>query len=139
MATPTIFDLLTDMSQHKVRWEVQPQKQFSSYMVNRFLSMDMNLTDIVNEVQVYSGQLSNEMVYRIYSDILPKKRFFAKYINVKQSESKEALKDFFMDVYQLSEIDVINLIENSTKDEIVKDIKSHTGQTEKEIIKKYKL
>ena len=54
------------------------KKSWSNYMVNRFLSMKMDWVEFVNEVQKYS--LEPEQVYKIYTDILPKKRQWLKYI-----------------------------------------------------------
>ena len=47
-------------------------------MVNRFLSMKMDWVELVNEVQKYP--LEPEQVYKVYTDILPKKRQWLKYI-----------------------------------------------------------
>tara|TARA_R100001129_G_scaffold185675_2_gene174638 strand:- start:4096 stop:4545 length:450 start_codon:yes stop_codon:yes gene_type:complete len=54
------------------------KKSWSNYMVNRFLSMKMDWVEFVNEVQKYP--LEPEQVYKIYTDILPKKRQWLKYI-----------------------------------------------------------
>ena len=54
------------------------KKSRSNYMVNRFLSMKMDWVEFVNEVQKYP--LEPEQVYKIYTDILPKKRQWLKYI-----------------------------------------------------------
>ena len=54
------------------------KKAWYNYMVNRFLSMKMDWVEFVNEVQKYP--LEPEQVYKIYTDILPKKRQWLKYI-----------------------------------------------------------
>ncbi len=54
------------------------KKSWSNYMVNRFLSMKMDWVELVNEVQKYP--LEPEQVYKVYTDILPKKRQWLKYI-----------------------------------------------------------
>ena len=56
----------------------EDKKSWSNYMINRFLSMKSEWADLVNEVQKYS--LEPEQVYKIYTDILPKKRQWLKYI-----------------------------------------------------------
>ena len=47
-------------------------------MVNRFLSMKMEWIEFVNEVQKYP--LKPKELYKVYTDILPKKRQWLKYI-----------------------------------------------------------
>ena len=57
---------------------VEDKKSWSNYMVNRFLSMKMDWTELVNEVQKY--QLKPKELYKVYIDILPKKKQWLKYI-----------------------------------------------------------
>ena len=55
----TIFDLLTDITFNKVGWDKQTdhdKKQFSPYMINRLLSMDHNMIELVNYIQQYKLQ-----------------------------------------------------------------------------------
>ena len=54
------------------------RKSWSNYMVNRFLSMKMDWVEFVNEVQQYP--LQPKELYKVYTDILPKKRQWLKYI-----------------------------------------------------------
>ena len=54
------------------------KKSWSNYMVNRFLSMKIDWVELVNEVQKYP--LEPEQLYKVYTDILPKKRQWLKYI-----------------------------------------------------------
>ena len=54
------------------------KKSWSNYMVNRFLSMKMDWVELVNEVQKYP--LKPEELYKVYTNILPKKRQWLKYV-----------------------------------------------------------
>ena len=56
----------------------EDKKSWSNYMVNRFLSMKMDWIEFVNEVQKYP--LKPKELYKVYIDILPKKRQWLKYI-----------------------------------------------------------
>ena len=56
----------------------EDRKSWSNYMVNRFLSMKMDWVELVNEVQKYP--LKPKELYKVYTDILPKKRQWLKYI-----------------------------------------------------------
>ena len=54
------------------------KKSWSNYMVNRFLSMKMDWVELVNEVQRYPLQPKD--LYKVYTDILPKKKQWLKYV-----------------------------------------------------------
>ena len=54
------------------------KKSWSNYMVNRFLSMKIDWVEFVNEVQKYP--LQPKELYKVYTDILPKKKQWLKYI-----------------------------------------------------------
>ena len=56
----------------------EDKKSWSNYMVNRFLSMKMEWIELVNEVQKYP--LKPKELYKVYTDMLPKKRQWLKYI-----------------------------------------------------------
>ena len=47
-------------------------------MVNRFLSMNPNWLELVNEIQRYD--IKPEILYKLYIDILPKKKIWLKYV-----------------------------------------------------------
>ena len=54
------------------------KKSWSNYMINRFLSMKPDWIEFVNEVQKYP--LQPKELYKVYIDILPKKKQWLKYI-----------------------------------------------------------
>jgi len=54
------------------------KKSWSNYMVNRFLSMKPEWITFVNDVQKYP--LKSKELYKVYADILPKKKQWLKYI-----------------------------------------------------------
>jgi len=87
----SIFDFLTCLFQDKIKWEDLSdvdKKAFSPYMINRFISMHPDFVGVVNYLQQYtiSGMNSKE-VYKLYLDLLPKQKFFAKYIKSKREET----------------------------------------------------
>ena len=78
-----LFDHINAITsqQHHNYWNeitVEDKKSWSNYMVNRFLSMKMDWIELVNEVQKYP--LKPKELYKVYTDILPKKRQWLKYI-----------------------------------------------------------
>ena len=78
-----LFDHINAITsqQHSDYWDEitdEDKKSWSNYMVNRFLSMKMEWVEFVNEVQKYP--LKPKELYKVYTDILPKKRQWLKYI-----------------------------------------------------------
>jgi hypothetical protein len=54
----TMFDFIDGVTHKKKdwsKWSEMDQKAFSPFMMNRFLSMRMELTELINEFQVYSS------------------------------------------------------------------------------------
>ena len=79
----SLFDHINAITsqQHSNYWDDisdEDKKSWSNYMVNRFLSMKMDWIELVNEVQKYP--LKPKELYKVYTDILPKKRQWLKYI-----------------------------------------------------------
>ena len=78
-----LFDHINAITsqQHTNYWDEitdEDKKSWSNYMVNRFLSMKMEWVEFVNEVKKYP--LKPKELYKVYTDILPKKRQWLKYI-----------------------------------------------------------
>ena len=78
-----LFDHINAITsrQHSNYWDEisdEDKKSWSNYMVNRFLSIKMEWIEFVNEVQKYP--LKPKELYKVYTDILPKKRQWLKYI-----------------------------------------------------------
>ena len=68
--TENYFDTLTD----------EDKKTFANYMVNRFLSMDMNLIEVIDELQKHAVGLKPKDYYRVLREVVPQGRAFHKYI-----------------------------------------------------------
>lgn len=86
----TIFDFIsgvTDKKQEWKNWSETDQKKFSPFIVNRWLSMRMELVELVNELQTYTiGLLRPQETYRLYYELLPTNKSFAKYIKGKSED-----------------------------------------------------
>ncbi len=122
----TIFELLNNINYSKDSWETltnDDRKQYSKYMIHRFLSMDFDLIEIVNDIQFYDSVLTDEQSYRLYCDILPKRKFFKKYVSSKNKLNANAnLINFFVESYQISETDAENVINHLTLDDIKNEL-----------------
>lgn len=86
----SIFDHLNNVMYDKPAWESlsdSDKKEWNTFMVNRWLSMDRNYIELVNELQHYTlGLLRPKDVYALYADVLPKRRAFNKYIGAKRTK-----------------------------------------------------
>lgn len=135
----TLFDHLGGITYKKDKWESLSEvdkKSFDMYMVNRFLSMNLDYIEFVNEIQQYTnGELKPRELYKVYSDILPKKKSFDKYIKSK-SESKwdKNIITYFCKYFKLSSREIEDYLEILTIDE-VKLIIQKFGVNKKEIDK----
>jgi hypothetical protein len=123
----TMFDLIagvTDKKREWSRWSETDQKKFTPFIVNRWLSMRMELTELINEFQTYTiGQLSPRDTYRLYYDLLPTNKSFAKYIKGKSEDKYE--KDLIAQIaehYQVSRseaVDYVDLMDKMQCDRIL--------------------
>ena len=133
----TIFQHLSGIKEKKQSWESlteMDKKSFSPFIINRWLSMNMDLLPIVNELQKYTiGTLSARDVYKLYLDFLPKKKTFDKYVKGKKSSkyNKDMLA-YLSQWYGVSQSEVKDYLEILSKDE-VKTILKKYGLTDKEI------
>jgi len=136
----TIFDHLSNITFKKKDWNSLSeldQKSFSPYLINRWLSMDMDFIEIVDMFQKYTiGPLDKKHVYQLYHDILPKMKIYNKYIKGKKAkEYNKDLLEMLTSHYQISKRDAKLYIdfwkENGIED--LKNLLKGYGKTEKEI------
>lgn len=112
----TIFDFiggLTDKKKEWNKWSESDQKKFSVYIVNRWLSMRMELTELINEFQTYTiGLLRPQETYKLYHELLPNNKAFAKYIKGKSEDKYDAaLISQIAEHYQVSKTEATDYID----------------------------
>lgn len=121
----TIFDILNDITFNKVKWEEQDQKQVQTYMLNRWLSMSDEYLDIIAYCQPTTDLLTPELYYKFYVDLLPKRKFFTKYISGKKESSySEPLLIFLCQRLELGIKEVEEMLMFLTKEQIREYIRS---------------
>lgn len=85
----------------------EDKKTYSVYMIHRFLSMNSDWTEIVNEIQKYSQQLKNSGIHRIYDEIIPKSKIFLTYIKAsKEKKYNQDVLNILKKYYELGELQV---------------------------------
>lgn len=72
------------------------RKTYNIYMVNRFISMNADYLPVVNELQQYWGQIGPRESYLFFSQALPKKKQFNKYI--KSSAEHEEYEPWLLEL-----------------------------------------
>ena len=83
-----LFDHITHITQRQTKgyWDSlneTEKKQWSNYMIHRFLSMKMDYVEVVNELQRYN--LKPKELYKLYTNILPKKKEWLRYVKGKKT------------------------------------------------------
>lgn len=136
----SIFDHMSNLTDKKKPWnsisEVD-QKSFTPFIINRWLSMNMDFIEVINELQRYTiGQISPAETYKLYYEFLPKQRQFNKYIKGKKAdkyspELVELLSQHFY-VSEKEATEYIELLESTNVGEIRSIVKLY-GKTDKEI------
>ena len=138
----SLFDHLSNITDKKTPWDTLSEvdkKSFSPYMINRFLSMNSNYIELVNDFQKYAiGQLSPKEVYNFYFDVLPKTKQFNKYIKGKKEEKYNSeLVELLSNHLVISKREVLEYLDMmfETNLNTVKEILKKYGKTDKEITK----
>jgi hypothetical protein len=118
MKIKSIFDFINCLTIDKVPWESLSEsdmKAFSIFMVNKWLSMNMDYIGIVNFLQQFNlVGMDKREAYNLYLDLLPKKKVYLKYV------SKN--KDDHIKEYNSKLIDFISFQENWSKFETEENI-----------------
>jgi hypothetical protein len=123
--------------------EEADKKNWSTYMIFRFLSMKSDWVEIVADLQPYLQEAPPKAVYLALIDILPKTREFLRYTKPKGEDKYEKwLVDLVALKYEVPKIEaedylkILYSIENGNLK--IKEIAQSYGVDEK-IIKKLKL
>jgi hypothetical protein len=142
----TLFDHLSGITDKKVKWDSLSEldrKSFSPYMINRFLSMNMDFVELINEFQKYTiGGLDSREVYKLYSDVLPKQKQYNKYIKSKKSDTYQTeLVELLSKHFLTSEKEALEALDMYFETSIapLKEILKKYGKSDKECDKLLKI
>ena len=136
MKLKSLFDHINHITskQTKGYWDSlneTEKKQWSNYMINRFLSMKMEWTDFVNEIQKL--KLDSRMLYLVYSNVLPKGKQYLKYIKKKKqtiynTQVVQKVSEYF-EISQSESEEYLNLLSKKQ----IRELVSLYGYTDKEL------
>jgi|TARA_R110000744_G_scaffold162243_4_gene278850 hypothetical protein len=109
-------------------WEL-----WNSYMVHRFMSMNPDYLDLVNEAQKIMPQ-NKKQIYSIYREYIPKNNKWNKYVKSNSKKHSVELLDHLSNYWECSKTEAKQYITLLDKPEI-KRILSNRGLDKKEITK----
>ena len=131
-----LFDHINHITSNQTKdyWNTlteSDKKTWSNYMINRFLSMKMEWTDFVNEIQKL--KLAPHQLYLVYSNVLPKGKQYLKYIKKKKqtiynTQVIQKISEYF-EISQSESEDYLNLLSK----EQIRELVSLYGYTDKEL------
>ena len=104
---------------------------WNSYMVHRFISMNQDYVDIVNEVQQINPQNKKE-IYTIYREYIPKNNKWNKYIKSNVKQYKSDILKHLSQYWECSQSEVKEYLNFLDNDEILR-ILNRLGVQQKEI------
>lgn len=143
MSSPkNLFDWLNEITVVKTPPEdisKESWEKWNSYMVHRYVSMNIDYIDIANYVQKINPQ-NKQQIYSIYREMIPKKKLWLKYIKNENKKNYKEVAEYIAEYFEcsLGEADhYIDIIPSS-----VESILWEMGVDEKEskkLIKKAKL
>jgi hypothetical protein len=121
----TIWDHLNNITNDKK--EFLGDEGWNIWMINRFISMDQDYCEVVDALQKNlrpGSYISNELMYKVYRDILPKHKKYFKYIkatNPKKYNSEEL--EIVAEHYEISQTEAKTFIDMLDK-KVVKELVS---------------
>jgi hypothetical protein len=107
----SLFDHLKQITdvQNPKYWDTLSEadtKNWSNYMVFRFLSMKYEWVELIADLQPYLQEIPPKSLYLTLIDIIPKSRTFLKYVSPKKNENYE---DWIIDLvgikYEVSKME----------------------------------
>jgi len=109
-------------------WEL-----WNSYMIHRFISMNPDYLELVNEAQKIMPQNKKE-IYSIYREYIPKNNKWNKYVKSNIKKRNNELLDHLSNYWECSKTEVKEYMEFLGNDEIVRILTS-IGLDKKETTK----
>ncbi len=101
------------------------KKSWSNYMVCRFLSMQMDIVDAINDLQYYQDKLEPEQFYKLCIMIVPSGRGYYPYIKKSTEKYSPALLGLLCAHFKDSERNVLEYLSLLSRADIVSILKQY--------------
>ena len=127
------LDEITVKKSHPNSFSEASWDKWNSYMIHRYVSMNIGYIDIVNYVQKTNPQ-SKKQIYTIYREMIPRKKLWLKYIKNEKKKNYKELAEYIAEYLDcgLGEADhYVDIL----KKEGCKDILFRMGVEDKEVNK----
>ena len=117
MAVKKLFDHLNAITSEQDpnyfnKLSEEDLKSWSNFMVNRFLSMKPEWVELVATLLPLSQTLSPKEMYKLYINVIPKGKYFLKYVKGKSEDKYEQfIVDLLKKEYDCSENQEIEYLE----------------------------
>jgi hypothetical protein len=100
MASKKLFDHINAITSEQdpnyfKKLSEEDLKSWSNFMINRFLSMKPEWVELIATLLPLTQTLEPEQMYKLYISVIPKGKYYLKYIKGKSDEKYE---DFFVDL-----------------------------------------
>jgi hypothetical protein len=95
---------LNELTTHKTAPENISEEswdKFNSYMIHRYVSMNMDYIDVVNYVQKINPN-NKKQIYSIYREMLPKKKVYLKYVKNENKRNYQELAEYIAEYLECS-------------------------------------
>jgi hypothetical protein len=99
-----LWGWLNEITFHKTPIEEISEEswdKWNSYMINRYVSMDIRYIDLVNYVQTIPYD-NKQQLYQIYREMIPKAKTFLKYIKTKNQKKPATLIEYVAKHFECS-------------------------------------
>ena len=109
----TLFEYFDHMTVKKTKWTDDPMftKNYSQYMINRFIGMHDMFISIINDINKM-GQIPDEIHYNFLKMILPKKKMYFKYISKHKINKKDQANiNNIMAFFEISETEALEYLQ----------------------------
>ena len=119
---PKYFDTLSDAD----------KKTWSNYMVCRFLSMQTDIIDVINDIQYYQDKLTPEQFYKLCITVTPKGKGYFPYIKNTSEKYNKSLLTLLCIYFQDSERNVVEYLHLLPRDDVRNIVKKY-GYSEDQV------
>ena len=133
MKTKNIFSWLDEITLHKSPTEEFTDKDwenFNSYMVHRFISMNLYYTELADLAQSLMPNNKKE-IYNLYKEMIPKRKSYFKYIKSKNKQPNKELIEKITSYFKIGSSEASTYIDILNKKDLT-NILNEMGVDDKE-------
>jgi len=133
LKTKNIFCWLNEITLHKSPSEEFTDKDwenFNSYMVHRFISMNLYYTELADLAQSLMPNNKKE-IYNFYKEMIPKRKSYFKYIKSKNKQPNKELVEQISSYFKIGSSEASTYIDILNKKDLT-NILNEMGVDDKE-------